>query len=70
MTVDVFSAHRHDEQCVLSRTDGESSSVDMVNEFCKPGGAMVLPGYERLSAPQLAVIEAARAGGAAGNLGA
>ncbi|MCO5080616.1 MAG: cysteine hydrolase [Rhizobiaceae bacterium] len=34
--------------------------VDMVNDFCKPGGLMVLPGYERLVPPQLQVIEAAR----------
>jgi ureidoacrylate peracid hydrolase len=37
--------------------------VDMINEFCKPGGAMVLPGYERLVGPQLQVIAGARQAG-------
>ena len=30
----------------------------MLNDFCKPGGKMVLPGYEKLVPPQLQVIEA------------
>jgi len=37
--------------------------VDMLNDFCKPGGAMVLPGYERLIGPQRAIIGAARQSG-------
>jgi ureidoacrylate peracid hydrolase len=37
--------------------------VDMVNDFCKPGGAMVLPGCELLVPPQRMVIDAARLAG-------
>ena len=44
--------------------------IDMINEFCKPGGKMVLPGYETLVPQQRAVIEAARAARRAGPLGA
>lgn len=36
----------------------------MLNDFCTEGGAMVLPGSERLYAPQRAVLEAARDSGA------
>src|SRR3712207_4733086 len=64
MSVDVFSAHRNVE---LIRLDGGRTAilvVDMINEFCKPGGKMVLPGYETLVPPQLAVIQAAREVGA------
>ncbi len=64
MTVDVFSAHRHDQSTVLDPARAAVIVIDMINEFCKPGGRMVLPGYERLVPPQLAVIEAARAVGA------
>ena len=39
--------------------------IDMLNDFCKPGGAMVLPGYERLVPPQKKVIEAGRQAGCA-----
>jgi ureidoacrylate peracid hydrolase len=35
----------------------------MVRDFCIPGGAMVLPGYERLIGPQNAVIGAVRNAG-------
>jgi ureidoacrylate peracid hydrolase len=38
--------------------------VDMVNDFCKPGGAMVLPGCEVLVPHQRLVIDAARQTGA------
>jgi len=38
--------------------------VDMLNDFCSPGGAMVLPGAERLYGPQNAVMHAAREQGA------
>ncbi len=65
MTEDVFSAHRHVETMHLQAGRTAVVVVDMVNEFCKPGGAMVLPGYERLVGPQLEIIEAARASGAA-----
>ncbi|ODT31021.1 MAG: isochorismatase [Kaistia sp. SCN 65-12] len=64
MSTDVFSAHRHGEQMVLDKTRTAVIVVDMINEFCKPGGAMVLPGYETLVPHQLAVIEAAREVGA------
>jgi ureidoacrylate peracid hydrolase len=63
MAVDVFSSHRHDDAMRLDPQRAAIIVIDMVNEFCKPGGAMVLPGYETLVAPQLAVIEAARARG-------
>lgn len=64
MTDDVFSAHRHVETVQLDARRTAVIVVDMVNDFCKPGGAMVLPGYEALVEPQLAIIEAARASGA------
>lgn len=60
MTVDVFSAHRHDERVVLDCSRTAVVVVDMINEFCKPGGRMVLPGYDTLVPPQRAVIAAAR----------
>ena len=64
MSEDVFSAHRHTERVTLSSSRAAVIVVDMVNEFCKSGGAMVLPGYERLVGPQLAIIAAARSAGA------
>jgi ureidoacrylate peracid hydrolase len=64
MSTDVFSAHRHGEQMVLDKARTGVIVVDMINEFCKPGGAMVLPGYETLVPYQLSVIEAAREVGA------
>ncbi|GGE10796.1 isochorismatase [Aureimonas endophytica] len=62
--MDVFSAHRHEEGIRLDPQRAAVVVVDMINEFCKPGGRMVLPGYERLVPPQLRVVEAARAAGA------
>ncbi|PZO80634.1 MAG: cysteine hydrolase [Mesorhizobium amorphae] len=64
MSEDVFSAHRKREAVRLDASRAAVIVVDMVNDFCKPGGAMVLPGYESLVGPQLAIIEAARASGA------
>ncbi|MEP9398869.1 isochorismatase family cysteine hydrolase [Mesorhizobium sp. KR2-14] len=64
MTTDSFSSHRHDGSISLDPARAAVIVVDMVNDFCKPGGAMVLPGYETLVAPQLSVIEAARKAGA------
>ncbi len=64
MSEDVFSSHRHSETVKLDARRAAVIVVDMVNDFCKPGGAMVLPGYEKLVAPQLAIIEAARSAGA------
>jgi len=63
MTADVFSAHRHDREIRLDPKRCAVVVVDMINEFCKPGGRMVLPGYERLVPHQLAVIDAARSAG-------
>jgi ureidoacrylate peracid hydrolase len=63
MPLDVFSAHRHDERISLDTRRAAVLVVDMINEFCKPGGKMVLPGYERLVPQQLAVIAAARNAG-------
>ncbi|MCX5478907.1 cysteine hydrolase [Kaistia geumhonensis] len=60
MSVDVFSAHNNPEQVKLDPARAAVIVVDMINEFCKPGGRMVLPGYETLVGPQLSVIEAAR----------
>ncbi len=64
MSKDVFSAHMHTGQLRLDPTAAAILVVDMVNDFCKPGGAMVLPGSETLVPPQLCVIHAARAVGA------
>jgi len=64
MSVDVFSAHNNPEQVSLDPARTAVVVVDMINEFCKPGGKMVLPGYEVLVPPQLAVIDAARKAGA------
>ncbi|MCX5513117.1 cysteine hydrolase [Kaistia algarum] len=64
MSIDVFSAHNNPEQAQLDPARTAVIVVDMINEFCKPGGKMVLPGYETLMPPQLAVIDAARKAGA------
>lgn len=64
MSVDVFSSHMHSERIMLDAKRTAVIVVDMINEFCKPGGRMVLPGYEALVPPQLAVITAARSAGA------
>jgi ureidoacrylate peracid hydrolase len=63
MSVDVFSAHKSDREIRLDPKRCAIVVVDMINEFCKPGGKMVLPGYERLVPQQLAVIDAARSAG-------
>ena len=63
MTVDVFSARRIEQPVRIEARSSAIVVVDMLNEFCKPGGAMVLPGYERLVAPQRRVIDAGRRGG-------
>src|ERR1700680_2825661 len=64
MPVDIFSSHMNAERVQLDPRRSAVVVVDMINEFCKQGGKMVLPGYERLVPPQLAVIEAARKAGA------
>src|SRR5262245_42402652 len=61
MTVDVFSAHMSARRIRLVPERTGIIVVDMINEICKPGGRMVLPGYEALLPHQLAVIAAARA---------
>lgn len=61
---DVFSSVRNDQTVTLDPARTAVLAIDMLNDFCKPGGKMVLPGYERLVAPQLAVIDTARALGA------
>lgn len=63
MTVDVFSAKKVERQVRVEPKSTGIIVVDMLNEFCKPGGAMVLPGYEALIAPQKKVIEAGRQAG-------
>jgi ureidoacrylate peracid hydrolase len=60
MAVDVFSAKRLEGEIRLDPARTAVLIVDMLNEFCKPGGAMVLPGYELLVPPQRRLIEAAR----------
>ena len=64
MSIDVFSSHMNAERVQLDPARAAVIVVDMINEFLKPGGKMVLPGYERLVPPQLMVIEAARKAGA------
>ncbi len=59
--MDSFSAHRHgDDSMTLSPPHTAVLVVDMMNDFCAVGGAMVLPGSERLVPPQNAVIRAVR----------
>lgn len=59
--MDSFSAHRHgDDSMALSPPHTAVLVVDMMNDFCAEGGAMVLPGSERLVPPQNAVIRAVR----------
>ena len=60
MTVDEFSAKKLERSIRIDPKSTAIVVVDMVNEFCKPGGAMVLPGYETLVPPQKRVIGAAR----------
>lgn len=60
MAVDVFSAKKLEGEVRLDPARTALLVVDMLNEFCKPGGAMVLPGYEALVPPQRRLIEAAR----------
>jgi ureidoacrylate peracid hydrolase len=60
MSVDLFSAKKFERSVRIDPKTTAIVVVDMVNEFCKPGGAMVLPGYEALVLPQKRVIAAAR----------
>jgi ureidoacrylate peracid hydrolase len=65
MTVDTFSVNHKIETAFKFHPQRTAVLVvDMLNDFCKPGGAMVLPGYEKLVGPQRAIITAARETGA------
>lgn len=64
MSIDVFSSHMHADRIALDPARAAVVVVDMVNDFCIPGGLMVLPGCDVLFAPQRAVIDAARKAGA------
>ncbi len=57
---DSFSAHRTDDLIRLDAARTAVLVVDMLNDFCKEGGAMILPGCERLFPPQKSVISTAR----------
>ena len=57
---DVFSAKRQDGAITLEPGRTAVLVIDMINEFCKPGGKMVLPGYETLMPAQTALIARAR----------
>lgn len=62
--MDQFSSHRKSQaQTVIRPRTTAVLVVDMLADFCLPGGAMVLPGYEALIGPQNAVIGALRAAG-------
>jgi ureidoacrylate peracid hydrolase len=65
MSLDAFSAKRQEGLVRLDPRATAVVTVDMLNEFCKPGGAMVLPGYEVLVGPQKRIIDAVRATGGA-----
>jgi ureidoacrylate peracid hydrolase len=60
MAVDVFSAKKLERQVRISPRSTALVVVDMLNEFCKQGDAMVFPGYETLIPPQRKVIDAGR----------
>lgn len=63
--VSTFSEHRQsDQNVVLDPSRTAVLVIDMINDFCTEGGAMVLPGAEVLYPPQNAVMRAARAAGA------
>lgn len=64
MSLDSFSSHRHEQGIVLDPARTAVLVVDMVNDFCKPGGAMVLPGYEKLVPSQRRLIDTGRSCGA------
>jgi ureidoacrylate peracid hydrolase len=63
MSVDAFSAKTIEGRVRLEVRSTAILIVDMLNEFCKPGGAMVLPGYEALLGPQRRLIDAGRRAG-------
>lgn len=62
--MDAFSSHRMaDGAMVLKPETTAVLVVDMLADFCLPGGKMVLPGYEALVGPQNAVIKTLREAG-------
>lgn len=61
--VDVFSSKNAAQEVSLDPAKTAIVVVDMVNDFCVEGGAMVLPGYEALLPAQKRVIAAGRAAG-------
>ena len=62
--MDEFSAHRSQKTgIVLNPASTAVLVVDMLADFCLPGGKMVLPGYEKLLGPQNDVIRTLRAAG-------
>jgi len=63
MAVDVFSAKKLEREVLIDPRATGIVVIDMLNEFCKPGGAMILPGSERLVPPQTRVIDAGRRAG-------
>src|SRR5437660_8072588 len=63
MAVDVFSAKKLEREVRVDPRATGIVVIDMLNEFCKPGGAMILPGCERLVPPQTRVLDAARRAG-------
>ncbi|PVY60876.1 isochorismatase family protein [Pusillimonas noertemannii] len=59
-----FAEHRNADQPMgLDPRHTAVLVVDMINDFCTQGGAMVLPGAEKLYGPQNAVMRAAREAG-------
>ena len=63
--MDQFSSKRLDNSILIKPQSTAVLVVDMLRDFCLPGGAMVLPSYEKLVDPQNAVIQATRASGGA-----
>lgn len=64
--LDPFSAHRvaaSDREWTLEPHRTALLVVDMLNDFCEPGGAMVLPGADRLYGAIGRLVDAARGGG-------
>lgn len=57
---DVFSSVKQEQEIEVDAARSAVLVIDMLNDFCKQGGKMVLPGSERLIPRQLEVINAAR----------
>jgi ureidoacrylate peracid hydrolase len=64
MPTSFSSHHAHEDHVLLDPAHTAVLIVDMLNDFCTEGGAMVLPGAEKLYGPQNRIIEAARRHGA------